>query len=223
MSDSLIPHVEVNTGDNPQACVIWMHGLGDSGHGFAPIVPELQLPESMPVKFLFPHAPVRPVSINNNMEMPAWYDIKSLDFNSRADLTGGEESTQQIKQLFDAQVEAGFAPEKIVLAGFSQGGVIAYHLGLRLPQRIAGILALSTYMCEPSLIAGQASEANRDVPIFVAHGEQDPVVPKILGEMAVKTLEENGYKPQWHTYQMQHNVCMEEIQHVSEWLQARLG
>ncbi|WP_018984261.1 alpha/beta hydrolase [Salinimonas chungwhensis] len=223
MSDSLISHVEVNSGDNPQACVIWMHGLGDSGHGFTPIVPELKLPNSLPVKFLFPHAPVRPVTINNNMEMPAWYDIKSLDFNSRADLTGVEESAQQIKQLFDAQVEAGFSPDKIVLAGFSQGGVIAYHLGLRMEQPIAGILALSTYMCEPGLITEQASDANRNVPVFVAHGEQDPVVPIMLGEMAVNTLKENGYQPQWRTYNMQHNVCLEEVEHVSAWLQERLA
>lgn len=223
MTQTLLPFVEVNTGENPQACVIWMHGLGDSGHGFAPIVPELKLPASLPVKFLFPHAPTRAVTINNHMQMPAWYDIKSLDFNSRADLTGVEESAESIKALFNAQLEAGFKPEKIILAGFSQGGVIAYHLGLRLSQRIGGILALSTYMCEPDLLAQQASEANRQVPLFVAHGDQDPVVPPMLGQMAVDTLRHNGYQPEFHRYTMQHSVCLQELEDISAWLQQRLA
>lgn len=223
MSQNHLPFVEVNTAENPQACVIWMHGLGDSGHGFSPIVPELQLPDSLPVKFIFPHAPNRAVTINNGMQMPAWYDIKSLDFNSRADLTGVKESAAQIKQLVDMQIEAGFAPEKIILAGFSQGGVVAYHLGLRLDVAIGGIMALSTYMCEPDLLATEASDANRQVPIFIAHGEQDPVVPVMLGQMARDTLVKNGYAPQWQTYTMQHSVCMQEIEAISQWLQARLA
>lgn len=223
MSQALIPHVEINTGDNPKACVIWLHGLGDSGHGFAPVVPELHLPDSLPVKFLFPHAPVQTVTINNNMQMPAWYDIKSLDFNSRADLAGVQASAAKIEQLIQAQLEAGFAADKIVLAGFSQGGVIAYHLGLRFGKRLAGIMALSTYMCEPARLADEASEANRDIPIFVGHGTQDPVVPAQLGQMAMESLQANGYAPKWHQYPMEHSVCREELDDISAWLQARLG
>ena len=223
MSEALLPFVEVNTNDNPTACVIWMHGLGDSGHGFSPIVPELNLPDSLGIRFIFPHAPTRTVTINNNMKMPAWYDIKSLDFNSRADLSGVEESAASIKAIFDAQVEAGIAPDKIVLAGFSQGGVIAYHLGLRLQHKIAGIMALSTYMCEPDLLNEQACEENRQIPIFIAHGTQDPVVPPVLGEMAYKTLQDAGYKPEFHEYPMQHNVCMKELEDISAWLQQQLA
>ena len=147
MTQQLLPCVEINPSTTPDACVIWLHGLGDSGHGFAPIVPELKLPESMAVKFLFPHAPERPVTINGGMRMRAWYDIKSLDFESRADLEGVKESAAQVEALIEAQIESGIPSGRIVLAGFSQGGVIALHLAPRYANKFAGVIALSTYMC----------------------------------------------------------------------------
>lgn len=215
----LLPCVEHTPSIAPTACVIWLHGLGDSGHGFAPIVPELKLPESMAVKFIFPHAPERPVTINGGMRMRAWYDIKSLDFNSRADLSGVEESAEQVSALIDAQIASGIPANRIVLAGFSQGGVIALHLAPRLDKELAGVMALSTYLCEPSLLGEQAKESNRHIPFFFAHGNQDEVVPMFMGNAAYKTLKDNGFNATWKSYTMQHNVCMQEVNDISAWLQ----
>ncbi|NMH59858.1 alpha/beta hydrolase [Alteromonas ponticola] len=218
MSDSLLPFVEVNPSQDADACVIWMHGLGDSGHGFAPIVSQLALPQSHRIRFIFPHAPERPVTINGGMRMRAWYDIKSLDFNSRADVTGVVESSAQVRRLIEKQITNGIPANRILLAGFSQGGVIALHEGTRFNQSLAGIMALSTYMCEPEKLAGEAHAANKQTPIFVAHGEQDEVVPAFLGNTAFKVLKENGYNCTWHTYNMQHNVCMAEINDISAFI-----
>ncbi|WDT86286.1 alpha/beta hydrolase [Alteromonas sp. 009811495] len=223
MTQQLLPCVEINPATTPDACVIWLHGLGDSGHGFAPIVPELRLPDSMAVKFIFPHAPERPITINNGMRMRAWYDIKSLDFNSRADLTGVKESADQVEQLIQAQIDSGIPANRIVLAGFSQGGVIALHLAPRFSQQFAGVLALSTYMCEPSLLASEATDTNRATPIMMAHGDQDEVVPVFMGNAAFKTLSDNGFNATWQTYTMQHNVCMQELNDISAWLQKVLA
>lgn len=222
MTQQLLPYVEINPTAAPDACVIWLHGLGDSGHGFAPIVPELKLPESLSVKFLFPHAPERPITINNGMRMRAWYDIKSLDFESRADLEGVKASAEQVEQLIEAQIESGIPSERIILAGFSQGGVIALHLAPRFAHKLAGVLALSTYMCEPSLLSNEAKDINRDTPIMMAHGEQDEVVPVFMGNAAFKTLSECGFNATWQTYTMQHNVCMQELNDISAWLQTRM-
>ncbi|QJR81139.1 alpha/beta fold hydrolase [Alteromonas pelagimontana] len=219
MSEVLLPFVEVCTRPNPTACVIWMHGLGDSGHGFAPIVKELKLPESLAVRFLFPHAPERPVTINNGMQMRAWYDIKSFDFNSRADLAGVQESAAAVSRLVDNQISQGIAAERIVLGGFSQGGVIALHLGTRIKHKLAGIMALSTYMCEPDKLAAQASDTNKTTPIMMAHGDHDEVVPHFLGNAAYKILADNGFNATWTTYNMQHNVCYQEIQDIASWLE----
>ncbi|QDG33346.1 carboxylesterase [Alteromonas mediterranea] len=223
MTQQLLPCVEINPSTAPDACVIWLHGLGDSGHGFAPIVPELKLPESMAVKFLFPHAPERPIMINGGMRMRAWYDIKSLDFESRADLEGVKESAAQVEALIEAQIESGIKAERIVLAGFSQGGVIALHLAPRFSQKLAGVMALSTYMCEPALLSSEALDVNRETPIMMAHGEQDEVVPVFMGNAAFKTLNECGFKATWQTYTMQHNVCMQELNDISAWLQKLLN
>ncbi|APE00493.1 carboxylesterase [Alteromonas mediterranea] len=223
MTQQLLPCVEINPSTAPDACVIWLHGLGDSGHGFAPIVPELKLPDSMAVKFLFPHAPERPITINGGMRMRAWYDIKSLDFESRADLEGVKESAEQVEQLIKAQIESGIKAERIVLAGFSQGGVIALHLAPRFSQKLAGVMALSTYMCEPALLSSEALDVNRETPIMMAHGEQDEVVPVFMGNAAFKTLYECGFKATWQTYTMQHNVCMQELNDISAWLQKLLN
>ena len=218
-----MPYVEHNPSSTPNACVIWLHGLGDSGHGFAPIVPELKLPDSMSVKFIFPHAPERPVTINGGMRMRAWYDIKSLDFNSRADLSGVLESAAHVETLIQEQVDKGIPTDRIVLAGFSQGGVIALHLAPRFKHKLAGVMALSTYMCEPSLLAQEATDVNRDIPIMMAHGEQDEVVRIFMGNAAYKTLTDNGFNATWQTYTMQHNVCMQEISDISAWLQKVLA
>lgn len=220
---STLPYVEVNPKGKADAVVIWLHGLGDSGNGFAPIVPELKLPDSLNVRFLFPHAPVRAVTINNGMQMRAWYDIKSLDFENRADVDGVTESAALVRALVEEQIENGIPSERILLAGFSQGGVIAYHLGLRFEHKLAGILALSTYMCQPEKLAEQRHEANQNTPILVAHGLYDEVVPCALGKAAFNTVDSLGYPVTWRDFPMQHNVCLEEIQEIGQWLQKRLA
>lgn len=221
--NSTLPFVEVLHGNKPDALVVWLHGLGDSGNGFAPIVPELKLPSNLSVRFVFPHAPVRPVTINNGMQMRAWYDIKSLDFENRADSEGVKDSAAQVKSLIEEEIEKGMPPERIILAGFSQGGVIAYQLGLRFEQKLGGILALSTYLCQPELLEQQRHPANQNTDILIAHGLYDEVIPCALGKAAFERIEALGYPVQWRDYPMQHNVCMEEIQDVSQWLQTRLG
>ncbi|MCC2617542.1 carboxylesterase [Aestuariibacter halophilus] len=222
MSDSSLPYVDVLPDGDYDAVVIWLHGLGDSGNGFAPIVPELKLPSDHRIRFIFPHAPVRPVTINNGMAMRAWYDIVSMDFNHRADRQGVEESAYLVEQLIQAEIDRGIDPKRIVLAGFSQGGVIALHLGTRLSVPLAGIMALSTYMCAPESLANEAHPANRETPVLCCHGQFDDVVPVFMGKAAYQVLSENGYSAQWQEYPMQHNVCLEEIQAISAWLQQRL-
>ena len=223
MSNQPLPYVEVNPTLPPKAAVIWLHGLGDSGNGFAPIVPELKLPESLAIRFIFPHAPTRPVTINNGMSMRAWYDIKSMDFNHRADAQGVKESAALVQDLIEAEIANGIPANKIVLAGFSQGGVIALHLGTRYNKALAGIMSLSSYMCEPEKLSTEAGQANKTTSIFVAHGQHDEVVPIFMGNTAFKTLESNGYPVTWNEYPMQHNVCPQELTDISAWLQQRLA
>ncbi|MCF2949158.1 alpha/beta hydrolase [Paraglaciecola aquimarina] len=223
MSAQDLPYVEVNPTTTAKATVIWLHGLGDSGNGFAPIVPELKMPEELAVRFIFPHAPVRPVTINNGMEMRAWYDIKSMDFSSRADRTGVNESADLVEALIEKEIAQGIPADKIILAGFSQGGVIALHLGTRYPHKLAGIMSLSSYMCEPETLTAEAHSANKDTSIFVAHGQHDDVVPMFMGNAAFKTLESNGYPASWREYPMQHNVCVPELNDISTWLQTQLS
>ena len=220
---SALPYIETNPVSEIKATVIWLHGLGDSGHGFAPIVPELRLPDALGVRFVFPHAPERPVTINGGMRMRAWYDIKSMDFDKRADLAGVRESAQQVEQLIEAEISNGVPAEKIILAGFSQGGVIALHLGPRFSQSLGGIMGLSTYMCQPELLANEAHPANQQTPLFMAHGEMDDVVPIAMGKAAYDTLTANQYNVSWQSYRMKHNLNMDEINAISQWLQARLA
>ncbi|MDC8831977.1 alpha/beta hydrolase [Alteromonas gilva] len=220
---SALTYIESNPPGEIKSTVIWLHGLGDSGHGFAPIVPELKLPEELGIRFVFPHAPERAVTINGGMRMRAWYDIKSMDFDKRADSAGVHESAGLVTQLIEAEIANGVPASKILLAGFSQGGVIALHLGPRFNKTLGGIMGLSTYMSEPSLLAEQADSANAKTPIFMAHGEQDNVVPVAMGQAAYQTLQANNYDVSWHTYPMQHNVCMAELKAISQWLQERLG
>lgn len=220
---SSIPCVEIQPQGEHKATVIWLHGLGDSGHGFAPIVPEFNLPEALGIRFVFPHAPERPVTINGGMSMRAWFDIKTMDFNNRADLSGVLESAALIEQLIRAEIDKGIPAHKIVLAGFSQGGVIALHLGPRFTEALGGIIALSTYMCEPKRLATERHTANSHTPIFMGHGDHDDVVPVAMGKNAFNVLTELNYKVSWQSYPIQHNVCMEEFTAISQWLQERLA
>lgn len=199
--------------------VIWMHGLGADGHDFVPIIPELDLPAKLALRFVFPHAPVRPVTINNGYAMRAWYDIKGLALQGAEDSTGIRESAKRIGELIAAENELGVPPEKIVLAGFSQGGAIALHTALRHPQRLAGVLALSTYLPLRDSLAEERNIANQDVPLLMCHGVQDNVVPLVLGTLSRDLLQAQGYGVQWREYPMQHQVCMEEIADIAGWLE----
>jgi phospholipase/carboxylesterase len=223
MSNQALPFVEVNPKSQPKAAVIWLHGLGDSGNGFAPIVPELKLPDELGIRFVFPHAPIRPVTINNGMEMRAWYDITNMDFNNRADSQGVKESADLVADLIEDEIASGIPADKIVLVGFSQGGVVALHLGTRYAKTLGGIMSMSSYMSEPEKLAAEAHPANKDTSIFVAHGTHDDVVPVFMGNAAFKVLESNGYSVTWHEYAMQHNVCMQQLNDVSAWLQQKLS
>jgi phospholipase/carboxylesterase len=212
----LLPCIEKDPPISPQATVIWLHGLGADGHDFEPIVPQLQLP--IPVRFVFPHAPRRPVTINGGYVMRAWYDIAAPDLSSGEDDAGIRESAQQLNALIEREVHNGVAPRRIVLAGFSQGGAVALHAGLRYPQRLAGILALSTYLPLANSVALEAHPANRDIPIFMAHGEEDTVVPPPHAHISKQRLTELGYAVEWHSYAMPHSLCSEEIADIAQWL-----
>ena len=206
--------VEIETGPNPAASVIWLHGLGADGHDFEPIVPELRLPK--PVRFVFPHAPVRPVTINNGMRMRAWYDI--FQFGGGAEDEAGIRASQKaVEQLMAA--EKG---RKIVLAGFSQGGAIVLQTALRQPERLAGVMALSTYLPLAGMVEAERHKANHDLPIFMAHGQYDDIIPLKRAEASRDALERLGYNVEWHTYPMPHSVCAPEIAHVSSYLAAIL-
>ena len=196
--------------------VIWLHGLGASGHDFEPVVPQLGLSDDMAVRFIFPHAPQRPVTINGGMVMPAWYDIFEMSLERKVDTAQIEESSQQIYDLISREIERGVSPEHIVIAGFSQGGAVAYHVALGYPQRLAGLMALSTYLATNDNI--DFSTANEDMPILIEHGTQDPVVPVILGEQAQQLLSAKGYNVNYRTYPMAHQVCMPQIQGIGKWL-----
>ena len=213
--------IEIETGDNPAASVIWMHGLGADGNDFVPIVHELDLSGAPPIRFVFPHAPMQPVSINNGYVMRAWYDIKWGDLEGRskqADDKGVRASQAAIGQLIEREVSRGSKAEHIVLAGFSQGGAIALQTGLRYPQKLGGVMALSTYLPLAETFASEASEGNRKTPIFMAHGTQDGVVQFAFGIKSREVLEQHGYDVEWHEYPMAHSVSLEEIRDVGVWL-----
>jgi phospholipase/carboxylesterase len=205
------------------ASVIWLHGLGADGHDFVPIVPELKLPPSPGVRFVFPHAAVRPVTLNMGMRMRAWYDIRTLTAEGRADEAGLRESVARVVGLIAAERTLGIAPGRIVIAGFSQGGAVALHAALRHPEPLAGVLALSCYLPLQATLAAEATEANRPTPILMCHGTQDPVLPIPLGLMARDWLRAAGYRVDWKEYPMQHQVCLPEIQDVAAWLRNLFG
>ena len=210
--------IELTTGEAPQLAVIWMHGLGADGHDFEPIVPELRL--GIPVRFVFPHAPMRPVTINGGMAMRAWYDILGFDRHAKEDAAGIRASATAVGELIEREIERGIPSERIVLAGFSQGGAVALHTALREPRPLAGVLALSTYLPLAASLASERSAANAGVPIFMAHGTSDSVLPFSLGESSRRALEALGYVVDWRSYSMAHSVCLEEIGAIGAWLAA---
>ncbi|HNR21904.1 MAG TPA: alpha/beta hydrolase-fold protein [Steroidobacteraceae bacterium] len=205
------------------ASVIWLHGLGADGHDFVPIVPELRLPPTVAVRFCFPHAPVRPVTLNGGLPMRAWYDIRELSTEGRQDEAGTRASAARVDQLVQREIDRGVAPARIVIAGFSQGGAVALHAALRYPARLGGVMALSTYLPLHASLEREASAANRDLPILMCHGQYDPVLPIGLGEASRDALQRLGYPVEWKTYPMQHEVCRAEIDDISGWLAARLA
>lgn len=218
---SLPECVEIATGEPPVGSVIWLHGLGADGHDFEPIVPELRLPDELPLRFVFPHAPVRPVTINGGMAMRAWYDIISLDADGRADADGVRESTAILEALIAREIERGIAPEHIVIAGFSMGGAVAINTALNTNHKLAGLMALSTYLPLPQEL--DDTTGSRDLPVFMAHGTFDPMLPMQLGKMSFERLTEAGFTIEWHEYPMPHAVCAEEIQAIRAWLLTVFG
>lgn len=213
--------VEVVTGDNPDGSVIWLHGLGADGHDFEPIVPQLQLADGARLRFVFPHAPVQAVTINGGATMRSWYDILSFDTEGRADRDGVIKSSALLEGLIEREIERGIAPNRIVVAGFSQGGAVAMHTALQTDHDIAGLMALSTYMALPEDAAHAVSR--KDLPIFMAHGSFDPVLKLEWARASVDRLIEVGYSVDWREYPMAHAVCPEEINDISVWLSAIYG
>lgn len=220
---SEITFIEVETGPNPTHAVIWLHGLGADAHDFEPVVPELGLPPDAAVRFVFPNAPQRPVTCNGGMVMRAWYDIISLQPHSRQiDEAGLRDSRAIVRQLITHQATRGIASARVFLAGFSQGGAVAYLAGLTHPEPLAGIIALSTYIPTAELLMSEFSNANRNIDIFAAHGSGDEVVSIELGRQALALVRQLGLHPEWRSYDMGHSVCMEEIAHIGAWLTQRI-
>lgn len=210
--------IEIDAPGTTSATIIWLHGLGADGNDFVPIINELGLPADHGLRFVFPNAPVQPVTINDGMGMRAWYDILGVDLAAREDADGINDSRQAIEALIARENARGIPTHRIILAGFSQGGAIALHTALRHADRLAGIMALSTYLPLRDTLVEQASAANRDTPLFMAHGETDPVVPLKLGTASRDLLEAAGYQVAWHNYKMQHQVCIDEIHAIGAWL-----
>jgi phospholipase/carboxylesterase len=224
--NKLLETIEIETAPNPTAAVVWLHGLGADGNDFAPIVPELRLRVAPPIRFVFPHAPMMPVTINNGHVMRAWYDVSFGDLEGKtrqADERGVRASQAEVERLLARENARGVPSRNIVVAGFSQGGAIALQTGLRHADRLAGIMALSTYLPLADKLPAEASAVNRDVPIFYAHGTYDPVIPLAMAAASRERLTAEGYSVQWHEYPMQHSVCLEEIAAISAWLGQVLG
>ncbi|RYV02782.1 carboxylesterase [Shewanella sp. OPT22] len=205
-----------------EACVIWLHGLGDSGAGFAPVVPMLGLPQDHNVRFVFPHAPEQPVTINGGAVMRSWYDIKSMNLLDRADMSGVQESEAKVKLILQDQIESGIPAHRIVLAGFSQGGVLSLYTGLRYPEKLAGIMALSCYLPQGDTLPDGLNDANQHTAVLQHHGEQDPVVPISAGKMANQALLNAGYDAQWKNFPMPHSVLPQQLTEIGQWLSKQL-
>ena len=220
---ALLDAVVRETGPAPAWAIVWLHGLGADGHDFEPIVPELVRRDWPAIRFVFPHAPVRAVTINNGVRMRAWYDIRDMDLANRADEAGVEESVAQVEALIGRENARGIPNERIVLAGFSQGGAITLAAGLRRREPLAGLVALSTYLPAPQKAATHLQEPARSQPLFFAHGTQDPVVPFQAGQYSAALLQKLGFAVDWHSYPMPHEVCGEEIGDLGDWLSRRLS
>lgn len=218
---NLLPHITLETGGSPLHSIIWMHGLGADGEDFVPVAEEMCLPVA--VRFIFPHAPMMPVTINGGYVMRAWYDIAATGLAARQDESGIRASRLAIEALIEREKQRGIATQNIYLAGFSQGGAIALYTGLLHTQRLGGILALSTYLPLAETFPAEAGTTAENLPIFMAHGRDDTVVPIELGEASARKLEGLGYRPEWREYAMQHSVCMEEVRDIEAWLTRRLG
>ena len=216
MSDTELATIEIDPARTATASVIWLHGLGASGNDFEPIVPQLNLPDDLNARFVFPHAPRQPVTINGGFVMRAWYDIMDQSINRKIDYAGILASSKRVTRLVEKELSRGIPISNVILAGFSQGGVIALEVGLRYRREIAGIIALSTYLAAPDQIP------RGTIPVFIGHGTMDPIVPIILGEKIRDTLQTAGYDVEWHRYPMEHSVCMEEIEAIGKWITATL-
>ena len=219
--EKFLETIEIETGKSPAASVIWLHGLGADGNDFVPIVSELDLEGAPAVRFVFPHAPVRPVTINNGMMMRAWYDVLLGDLEGksrRADERGVRESQALVGALIEREAGRGVATENVVVAGFSQGGAVTLQTGLRYPKKLAGLMALSTYLPLAESLPQEAAPANRHTPIFMAHGVQDGVIPLVMGAGSMTLLTGMGHPVEWHQYPMQHSVCPQEIEDIGAWL-----
>ncbi|MGH7388705.1 MAG: alpha/beta hydrolase [Candidatus Rokuibacteriota bacterium] len=223
MSDALLETVEVETGPAPRGSVVWMHGLGADGHDFEPLVPALGFRAAPAVRFVFPHAPMRPVTINNGWVMRAWYDVRADGGERREDEAGVRASQEAIEALIARETARGVPASRIVLAGFSQGGAMALHTGLRYRERLAGILALSCFLPLASTLEGEAGAANRAAPIFMAHGVYDQLIPLARARRSCHVLSGLGWNVEWHEYPMAHAVCDEEVADVAAWLRGVLG
>ncbi len=219
----MLETVDIEPQGEARCAVIWMHGLGADGHDFEPIVPHLNLGSGTAVRFVFPHAPIRPVTINAGMRMRAWYDIASAELARGEDDAGMRDSEARVLELIDRETGRGIPSDRIVLAGFSQGGAVALHTGLRLPRPLAGILGLSCYLPLASAVPGERQEANAQTPIFLAHGSLDEVIPIQLGHAGYQQLKALGYQVDWQQYRMGHEVNMDEVGAIGTWLRARLS
>lgn len=213
--------LQIETGEDPRVAVIWLHGLGASGHDFEPVVPELAFAREQAVRFIFPHAPELPVTVNGGMAMPAWYDILAMDIDRKVDTPQLKASADAVALLIEQELEKGIPSENILIGGFSQGGAVAYELALSYPQKLGGLFVLSTYFATADSI--QLAEANRNIPVFVGHGSYDPVVPESLGRAATGTLEKLGFKPEYRSYPMEHSLCLEEVRDLDRFFSRCLG
>ncbi len=213
-----LPALELETGAQPTHSILWMHGLGADGNDFVPIIHELELPPDTAIRFIFPHAPKQPVSINQGFIMRAWYDIKHANLNHYEDEAGIRSSQHAITAMIERENQRGISSTNIVLAGFSQGGVMALQVGLRHPDKLGGIMALSSYLPLAHTLAKEAHNANISTSIFMAHGSYDPIVPILLAKTSRQQLVEAGYQVEWHEYPMEHSVCAEELADISKWL-----
>jgi phospholipase/carboxylesterase len=215
---ALLPAVEIESATSPDAALIFLHGLGDDGHGWSDMVPALRMPHDLRIRYVFPHAPEMPVTINGGYVMPAWYDLYDADFNARADLGGVRTSRAHVERLIAREIERGVPASRIVIGGFSQGGAVALYSGVRHREKLAGIVALSCYLIDAESLSGEASAANRATPIFMAHGRDDEVVRFEWGEASGNLLAAAGWPVEWRAYPMPHSAVLEEIEDVGRFV-----